>query len=277
METRWRATSKQKQDDNDDGLKPVLAVTSSSSQSSFNSQQQLPQSSNVDNDDDEEAGDIEGADNNDIYDYIKKRIEQVRNGNNQDGDGVYHHYSGMMPSTENGGGGLQRSRDDKMAASSSAAVGQSSHEKSSNDQDIPTHRRIVLHNGDYNDSNSNGRTSLNHLTMGHDPTLTLLLPLLILLSTLLFLLVFFLVFLIVLRRRKSRGIALLDHDGPLDLSREEEFEGEGGIAGVEERWLEQQDEFLQRGYERAKCECLFNSERILNSPSKSSFIDMFSF
>lgn len=87
-----------------------------------------------------------------------------------------------------------------------------------------------------------------------DPSLALLLPLLILLSTLLFLLVFFLVFLIVVRKRRGRGIALQDHEGPLDLSREEEFEGEGGIAGVEERWLEQQDEAVQRGYERAKRE-----------------------
>lgn len=87
-----------------------------------------------------------------------------------------------------------------------------------------------------------------------DPSLALLLPLLILLSTLLFLLVFFLVFLIVVRKRRGRGIALQDHEGPLDLSREEEFEGEGGVAGVEERWLEQQDEAVQRGYERAKRE-----------------------
>lgn len=93
-----------------------------------------------------------------------------------------------------------------------------------------------------------------HATTIRDPSLALLLPLLILLSTLLFLLVFFLVFLIVVRKRRGRGIALQDHEGPLDLSREEEFEGEGGVAGVEERWLEQQDEAVQRGYERAKRE-----------------------
>jgi hypothetical protein len=96
-------------------------------------------------------------------------------------------------------------------------------------------------------ANTQFRTS-----MTRDPSLALLLPLLILLSTLLFLLVFFLVFLILVRRRRGRGIALQDHEGPLDLSREEEFDGEGGIVGVEERWLEQQDEAVQQGYQRAK-------------------------
>ena len=86
-----------------------------------------------------------------------------------------------------------------------------------------------------------------------DPTLSLLLPLLILLSTLLFLLVFFLIFIIVLKRRRGRGIALTDNDGPIDLAREEELEGEGGLAGIEERWLEQQDDATQAGYERGKC------------------------
>lgn len=89
--------------------------------------------------------------------------------------------------------------------------------------------------------------------LARDPALSLLLPLLILLSTLLFLLVFFLIFIIVLKRRRGRGIALTDNDGPIDLAREEELEGEGGLTGIEERWLEQQDEATQAGYERAKC------------------------
>lgn len=91
------------------------------------------------------------------------------------------------------------------------------------------------------------------VSMARDPALSLLLPLLILLSTLLFLLVFFLIFIIVLKRRRGRGIALTDNDGPIDLAREEELEGEGGLAGIEERWLEQQDDAPQAGYERAKC------------------------
>lgn len=80
----------------------------------------------------------------------------------------------------------------------------------------------------------------------------ILLPILILLSTLLFLLVFFLVFIIILKARKRRGIALQDTDGPIDLAREEQLEGEGGVAGIESRWLEQQDEATRAGYDRAK-------------------------
>ena len=95
-------------------------------------------------------------------------------------------------------------------------------------------------------------------TMQRDPSLSLLLPLLILLSTLLFLLIFFLIFLILVKRGRLAGrggIALGDNDGPLDLSREEELDGEGGLRGVEQRWLEQQDEGTTAGYERAKREC----------------------
>ncbi|KAK9896112.1 SPRY-domain-containing protein [Cystobasidium minutum MCA 4210] len=113
---------------------------------------------------------------------------------------------------------------------------------------------------------------LTTTTTTRDPSLALLLPLLILLSTLLFLLLFFLVFLIVVRRRRSRGIALQDYEGPLDLSREEEFEGEGGIAGVEERWLEQQDEAVQRGYERAK---LWQQQYLPNSMSTDITLSQF--
>ena len=94
-------------------------------------------------------------------------------------------------------------------------------------------------------------------TMQRDPSLSLLLPLLILLSTLLFLLIFFLIFLILVKRGRLAGrggIALGDNDGPLDLSREEELDGEGGLRGVEQRWLEQQDEGTTAGYERAKRE-----------------------
>lgn len=85
-----------------------------------------------------------------------------------------------------------------------------------------------------------------------DARLSLLLPLLVLLSTLLFLLIFFLIFLIIFKRTRRRGIALRDEDGPIDLTREEELEADGGLAGVEERWLEQQDESVGAGYDRAK-------------------------
>lgn len=83
-----------------------------------------------------------------------------------------------------------------------------------------------------------------------DDTLALLLPLLILLSTLLFLLLLFIILVIVVRRRAR--ISLGDSDGPLDVGREEELEGTGGLDGIEQRWLETVEESVQRGYRRAK-------------------------
>ncbi|CCM01940.1 uncharacterized protein FIBRA_04013 [Fibroporia radiculosa] len=78
----------------------------------------------------------------------------------------------------------------------------------------------------------------------------ILLPLLIVLSTFLFLLLVFLVCVILLRRR--RGIMLRDSDGPIDMSREDLVEGEGGFEGVESRWLETVSEVERRSYSRAK-------------------------
>lgn len=80
--------------------------------------------------------------------------------------------------------------------------------------------------------------------------LLFLLPLLIVLSTFLFLILLFLVFVILLRRR--RGIRLRDGEGPIDLSREDLIEGEGGLEGVETRWLESVNESERRVYLRAK-------------------------
>ncbi|THH16740.1 hypothetical protein EW146_g3940 [Bondarzewia mesenterica] len=80
--------------------------------------------------------------------------------------------------------------------------------------------------------------------------LLVLLPLLIVLSTFLFLLLLFLLGVILLRRR--RGIALRDSDGPVDMSREDLIEGEGGFEGVESRWLESVSEGERRSYLRAK-------------------------
>ncbi|TBU35185.1 SPRY-domain-containing protein [Dichomitus squalens] len=73
---------------------------------------------------------------------------------------------------------------------------------------------------------------------------------LIVLSTFLFLLLLFLVCVILLRRR--RGIMLRDTDGPIDISREDLIEGEGGFEGVESRWLETVSEAEQRAYLRSK-------------------------
>ncbi|GLB36209.1 putative protein with domain in SPla and the RYanodine receptor [Lyophyllum shimeji] len=80
--------------------------------------------------------------------------------------------------------------------------------------------------------------------------LLVLLPLLIVLSTFLFLLLVFLICVLLIRRR--RGISLNDHDGPVDMSREELIEGEGGFDGVESRWLEGVSEQIRREYIRAK-------------------------
>lgn len=94
-----------------------------------------------------------------------------------------------------------------------------------------------------------------------DSALALLLPLLVLLSSLLFLLLLFLIFLIILRRRRSHPsssssrrnlLRLSDHDGPLDLSSPEESEIEGGIQGLERRWLESCSPSIRNGYLRAK-------------------------
>nr|CDI56044.1 endosome protein [Melanopsichium pennsylvanicum 4] len=40
--------------------------------------------------------------------------------------------------------------------------------------------------------------------------------------------------------------------GPLDVGREEELEGTGGLDGIEQRWLDTVEEPVQRGYRRAK-------------------------
>ena len=80
--------------------------------------------------------------------------------------------------------------------------------------------------------------------------LLVLLPLLIVLSTFLFLLLLFLVCIILLRRR--RGIALRDTDGPIDMSRDDLVQGEGGLDGVESRWLESVNDITRRLYLRAK-------------------------
>ncbi|KAF8626505.1 hypothetical protein AX15_004811 [Amanita polypyramis BW_CC] len=80
--------------------------------------------------------------------------------------------------------------------------------------------------------------------------LLVLLPLLIVLSTFLFLLLVFLVCILIIRRR--RGIILRDSDGPVDMSREELIESEGGFDVVEARWLDSVPDHVRRDYNRAK-------------------------
>lgn len=47
---------------------------------------------------------------------------------------------------------------------------------------------------------------------------------------------------------------LVDEGGPLDVLRNDGVIGEGGVAGVEGRWLEQASEDEREGYRRAKGE-----------------------
>lgn len=89
-----------------------------------------------------------------------------------------------------------------------------------------------------------------------DPLLVLL-PLLIILSTFLFLLLTFLVCVIIVRRR--RGIILRDNDGPIDMSREDLIDGDGGFENLEFRWLEEADDSMRRNYLRAKGSCALHS------------------
>ncbi|GAA5942801.1 hypothetical protein JCM3775_001508 [Rhodotorula graminis] len=81
-----------------------------------------------------------------------------------------------------------------------------------------------------------------------DHTLAILIPLIVVLTTLLVLT--FLLTLILLRRK--RGIELSDEGGPTNLEREDDVEGEGGLDGVESRWLQTVDEQTKMGYVRAK-------------------------
>ena len=89
--------------------------------------------------------------------------------------------------------------------------------------------------------------------------LLFILPLLIVLSTFLFVLLLFLICIIFIRRR--RGILLRDNDGPIDMSREELYEGDGGFEGVESRWLESVSDPVRRSYLRAKGLSVFPPHR----------------
>jgi hypothetical protein len=80
----------------------------------------------------------------------------------------------------------------------------------------------------------------------------ILLPLVIVMSTFFLLMLVFVICILVVRRR--RGISLGDSDGPVDLSREDLIQGEGGFDGVESRWLETVSEAERREYLRAKGE-----------------------
>ncbi|KAH9968951.1 concanavalin A-like lectin/glucanase domain-containing protein [Russula dissimulans] len=100
----------------------------------------------------------------------------------------------------------------------------------------------IIHSDEYNEQ--------SHTRESTSDALLVLLPLLIVLSTFLFLLLIFLICILLLRRR--RGIALRDTDGPIDMSRDDSVQGEGGFEGVESRWLESVNDSTRRMYLRAK-------------------------
>lgn len=63
-------------------------------------------------------------------------------------------------------------------------------------------------------------------------------------------LICFLVAVILMKRRK--GVRLTEDGGPLDLSKGDGVMGEGGVEGVEQRWLETVELDVRDGYRRAK-------------------------
>lgn len=97
--------------------------------------------------------------------------------------------------------------------------------------------------------------------------LLFILPLLIVLSTFLFVLLLFLVSIIFIRRR--RGIVLRDSDGPIDMMREELYEGDGGFEGVESRWLESVSDSVRSSYLRAKGPFVLSVPTVSNPPPNS--------
>ncbi|ORY21295.1 hypothetical protein BCR39DRAFT_553959 [Naematelia encephala] len=80
--------------------------------------------------------------------------------------------------------------------------------------------------------------------------LLVFIPLLVIVLTVLLGLVCFLVAVLFMRKRK--GIRLTEDGGPLDLSKSDGVIGEGGVEGVESRWLETVDPDVREAYKRAK-------------------------
>ncbi|KAK8847517.1 hypothetical protein IAR55_005375 [Kwoniella newhampshirensis] len=86
---------------------------------------------------------------------------------------------------------------------------------------------------------------------GGNSTLVLIfIPVMVVILTVLLGLVVFLIAVLYMRRRK--GIRLTEDGGPLDLSKGDGVIGEGGVEGVEARWLETVDPEVKEAYKRAK-------------------------
>nr|XP_019008380.1 endosome protein [Kwoniella pini CBS 10737]OCF47161.1 endosome protein [Kwoniella pini CBS 10737] len=85
---------------------------------------------------------------------------------------------------------------------------------------------------------------------GYSTILLIFIPVMVVVLTVLLGLVVFLVAVLYMRRRK--GIRLTEDGGPLDLSKSDGVIGEGGVEGVESRWIETLDADVKEAYKRAK-------------------------
>ncbi|WVR04734.1 hypothetical protein IAU60_001745 [Kwoniella sp. DSM 27419] len=85
---------------------------------------------------------------------------------------------------------------------------------------------------------------------GFSTLLMIFIPVMVVVLTVLLGLVVFLVAVLYMRRKK--GIRLTEDGGPLDLSKGDGVIGEGGVEGVEARWLETLDPDVRDAYKRAK-------------------------
>ncbi|OCF33865.1 endosome protein [Kwoniella heveanensis BCC8398] len=85
---------------------------------------------------------------------------------------------------------------------------------------------------------------------GYSTILMIFIPVMVVVLTVLLGLVVFLVAVLYMRRRK--GIRLTEDGGPLDLSKGDGVIGEGGVEGVEARWLETLDPDVKEAYKKAK-------------------------
>lgn len=87
---------------------------------------------------------------------------------------------------------------------------------------------------------------------GPSAVLIVFIPILVVVLTVLLGILIFLIALLCMKRQ--RGIRLAEDGGPLDLSKGDGVMGEGGVEGVEQRWLETCDPDVREAYLRAKGE-----------------------
>jgi hypothetical protein len=85
---------------------------------------------------------------------------------------------------------------------------------------------------------------------GLSTVLLIFIPVLVVVITVLVGLLCFLIAVLLMRRR--RAVRLTEDGGPLDLSKSDGVIGEGGVEGVEARWLETVEPDVRAGYARAK-------------------------